>query len=140
MRDFAGILTSGRELAEARMRFQCQVTVPASGSGGLDETGWPTNPAGTVIYSGKCRFRMGGTVSGSSSREVAEDRVFMSQPILSVPVTAAAIPVGAVAVITAVPDDDPGAHLWLGLRMRVVGRVLGGEMTAQRVTVEVVTG
>lgn len=136
----AEMLTTGRAMAESLMRFTCQATVPSTGQGGLDGTGWPTNPAGTVIYTGKCRFRMGGTVSGSSSRDVAEDRVFTSQPILSVPVTAAALPVGAVVKITAVPADDPGAHLWLDMRMRVVGRVLGGDMTAQRVTVEVVTG
>ena len=71
---------------------------------------------------------MGGTVSGSSSREVGEDRVFMSQPILSVPISAPTIPVGAVAVLGS------------GLRTRVVGRVLNTQATAQRVTVEVVTG
>lgn len=136
----AGILAAGRGAADARMRFTCTVTVPSTGQGALDGTGWPTNPAGTVIYTGKCRFRMSGTVSGTQSRDVAEDRVTVSEPVLSVPVTAAVIPVGAVAVITGVPADDPGAHLWLNLRMRVVGRVLGGEMTAQRVTVEVVTG
>lgn len=117
--------------AESRMVDTCVATVTAAGSGEpvLDESGWPTTPAGTVVYAGKCRIRMGGTVSGSSSREVAEDRVFMSQPVLSVPVSAPTIPVGAVVVLGST-----------GLRMRVVGRVLNTQATAQRVTVEVVTG
>lgn len=122
------ITADGQVLAVKRMTDTCVVTVPSSGQGTLDPTGWPTNPAGTVVYSGRCRIRMGGTVSGSQSRDVAADRVFVSQPVLSVPISAAVIPVGAVAVLSS------------GMRLRVVGRVLGTQMTAQRVTCEVVTG
>lgn len=129
------------------MTYTCRVSVPSNVPGPPDETGWRTNPVGSVIYGpdtpilkGKCRFRMGGTISGSSSRDVGEDRTFTSSPILSVPVSAPLIPVGAVAEIVGVPADDPAAHLWMGLRMRVIGRILVSEMTAQRVTVEVVTG
>lgn len=123
-----GVVDAGRRQAELLMTDTCTVTVPSSGPGTLDPTGWPTNPAGTQLYSGKCRLRMGGTVSGSSSREVAADRVFMSQPVLSVPVSAPVLPVGALVVTAS------------GLRAKIVGRVLGTHMTAQRLTVEVVTG
>ena len=132
---------AGQVLAESRMRFTCQIVTPSGTSGALDPvTGWPTNPVGTTVYSGKCRFRMSGAVAGNSARDVAGDRVQASQPTLSVPVSASMIPVGSVATITAVPADDPAAHLWLGLRMKVIGRVLGSDMTAQRLLVEVVTG
>jgi hypothetical protein len=50
------------------------------------------------------------------------------------------VPVGAIVLITGVPADDPAGHLRLGLRLRVAGLVLGTDMTAQRVTVEAVTG
>jgi hypothetical protein len=83
---------------------------------------------------------MGGTVAGSSQATVAGDRVSTSTPTLSLPVSAPQVPVGAVVVITAVPADDPAGHLRLGLRLRVVGLVLGTDMTAQRLTVEAVTG
>lgn len=128
MRTPVEVAAAGQAVAESRMTDTCVVTVPGSDPGPLDPSGWPTTPAGTVVYSGRCRIRMGGTVSGSSSREVGEDRVFMSQPILSVPISAPTIPVGAVAVLGS------------GLRTRVVGRVLNTQATAQRVTVEVVTG
>ena len=127
--------------AESRMHYTCQITVPSSSPGPLDpDTGWPTNPAGATVYTGKCRFRMSGAVAGNSSRDVAGDRMQTSQPTLSIPVSAAAVPVGSVATVTAVPADDPAAHLWAGLRMKVIGRVLGSDMTAQRLLVEVVTG
>jgi hypothetical protein len=83
---------------------------------------------------------MGGTVAGSAQATVAGDRVSTSTPTLSLPVSAPRLPVGAVAVITGVPGDDSAGHLRLGLRVRVVGLVLGTDMTAQRVTVEAVTG
>jgi hypothetical protein len=83
---------------------------------------------------------MAGTISGSSAREVAGDRVSTSSPTLSVPVTAPRIPVGAIVKITGVPADDPAGHLRLNLRLRVTGLVIGTDMTAQRVTVEAVTG
>ena len=129
MTDYDAILADGRVLAESRMTDTCTITVPSSGVGTpLDPTGWPTNPAGAQVYSGKCRLRMGGTVSGSSSRAVAADRVFMSQPVLSLPISAPVIPVGALVVTGS------------GIRAKVVGQILGSQMTAQRVTVEVVTG
>jgi hypothetical protein len=83
---------------------------------------------------------MAGTISGSSARDVAGDRVSTSSPTLSVPVTAPRIPVGAIVLITGVPVDDPAGHLRLNLRLRVTGLVIGTDMTAQRVTVEAVTG
>lgn len=132
--DLTADLANLRAEAESLMTDTCTITVPSSGAGSLDPTGWPTNPAGTVIYSpsspekGKCRLRMGGTVSGSSSRAVAADRVFMSQPVLSLPISAPVIPVGALVVTGS------------GIRAKVVGQILGSQMTAQRVTVEVVTG
>ena len=137
----AQVAAAGQSLAESRMRFTCQVVGPSSSPGPLDpDTGWPTNPAGATVYTGKCRFRMSGAVAGNSARDVAGDRVQASQPTLSVPVSAPIVPVGSVATVTSVPADDPAAHLWLGLRMKVIGRVLGSDMTAQRLLVEVVTG
>lgn len=127
--------------AVSRMRDTCVVTSQATAAGVLDpETGWPASGVGSTVYSGACRLRMGGTVAGSTSREVAGDTVATSTPTLSVPVSAPRIPIGAVVQITGVPADDPAGHLRLNLRLRVVGQVLGTDMTAQRVTVEAVTG
>jgi hypothetical protein len=127
--------------AESRMRDTCVVSVPGSTAGELDPTTWlPTTGAGSTVYSGKCRLRMGGTVAGSQTADVAGTLVATSTPTLSVPISAPRLPVGAVVLITDVPDDDPAGHLRLGLRLRVVGQVLGTDMTAQRVTVEAVTG
>jgi hypothetical protein len=127
--------------AESRMRDTCAVTLPSSGPGTVDPgTGLEIDTPGALVYSGMCRLRMAGTISGSSARDVAGDRVSTSSPTLSVPVTAPRLPVGAIILITGVPADDPAGHLRLGLRLRVTGLVLGTDMTAQRVTVEAVTG
>lgn len=126
--------------AESRMRDTCAVAEPGAG-GAIDPDTWlPTEVAGALIYSGRCRLRMAGNVVGTTSREVAGDRVSTSSPTLSVPVWAPRLPVGAVVLITGVPADDPAGHLRLGLRLRVIALVLGTDMSAQRVTVEAVTG
>lgn len=127
--------------AESRMRDMCTATRQSAAPGTLDaETGWPTVGAATTVYVGKCRLRMGAAVSGSTSRDVAGDKVSMSQPVLSIPVSAPRLLVGDVVVIDGVPNDDPAGHLRLGIRCRVVGLVLNQDATAQRVTVEAVTG
>jgi hypothetical protein len=139
--DLTGLLSRRQAEAVSRMRDTCTVTVPSAGGGTVDPgTGLETDAAGALLYSGVCRLRMAGTISGSSAREVAGDRVSTSSPTLSVPVTAPRIPVGAIVVITGVPADDPAGHLRLNLRLRVTGLVIGTDMTAQRVTVEAVTG
>ena len=123
------------------MRDTCTITVPSVVAGTVDPvTGLESETAGTVLYSGVCRLRMGGTVSGSATVNVAGDRVSVSTPTLSVPVGAARVPIGAIAVITGVPADDPAGGLRLGLRVRVTGLVLNTDSSAQRVTVEAVTG
>jgi hypothetical protein len=139
--DITADLVEFQAEANSRMRDTCTVTVPSSEPGVPDPVTWlePAS-AGTLVYSGPCRLRMGGTVAGSSQATVAGDRVSTSTPTLSLPVSAPRVPVGAVVLITAVPADDPAGHLRLGLRLRVVGLVLGTDMTAQRLTVEAVTG
>lgn len=137
--DLTGALADFQVEAVSRMRDTCTVVLPNTTAGTVDPaTGLEAPVAGTPIYSGKCR--LGGTVAGSAQATVAGDRVSTSTPTLSVPVTAPRVPVGAVVTITGVPADDPAGHLRLGLRVRVVGQVLGTDMTAQRVTVEAVTG
>jgi hypothetical protein len=129
--------------AESRMRDTCSVTLPASGPGTVDPgTGLESDLPGSLVYSGKCRLRMAGKVatSGTSSTPVAGDMVVTSTPMLHVPVSAPRLPVGAIVKMMGVPADDPAGHLRLGLRLRVTGLVLGTDMTAQRVTVEAVTG
>ena len=127
------------EATEARMRDTCSFSTPGS-PGVIDPvTGWQPPSAGTLVYSGKCRFRMVGRVGAKSEQQVVADLVALSDPILSVPLSAPQLPVGAVGSITAVDPDDPAGHLRLGLRMRVIGQIFGTDMTAQRVTVEVVT-
>lgn len=127
--------------AESRMRDTCTVTVASTTQGTIDpDTGLETDADPTTLYTGKCRLRMAGTVSGSTTREVAGDRVSTSSPTFSVPVSAPRIPVGAVVTITAVPVDDPAGHLRDGLRLRVSGLLIGTDMTAQRMQVEAVTG
>jgi hypothetical protein len=129
--------------AESRMRDTCTVTMPSLGPGSVDPgTGLETDTPGALVYSGRCRLRMAGKVatSGTSTAAVAGDQVVTSTPMLHVPVSAPRLPVGAIVKITGVPADDPAGHLRLWLRLRVVGLVIGTDMTAQRVTVEAVTG
>jgi len=127
------------EATEQRMRDACSVVIPGV-PGPIDpDTGWQPPPVATVVYTGPCRFRMLGRVGAKDQQSVVVDLVTISAPILSVPLWAPQVPVGAVCTITAVDSDDPAGHLRLGLRMRVIGRVLGTDVTAQRVTVEVVT-
>lgn len=137
--DLRDALTTLREEAESRMRDTCSVSAPGS-SGDLNATtGLPSETAGGVIYTGKYRMRTPG--SGSpSDRTVSGDRVPVSTPIASFPVSAPKIPVGSIVTCTAVPPDDPAGHLRLGRRVRVTGLVLGTDQTAQRVQVEAVTG
>ena len=135
------ITARSHALANSRMRDTCTVTVPSSAPGVVDPVTWlESTTAGTTLYTGPCRLRMGGTVAGSAQATVAGDRVSTSTPTLSVPISAPRVPVGAVVIITGVPADDPAGHLRLGVRLRVVGLVLGTDMTAQRLTVEAVTG
>lgn len=122
------------------MTDTCSFSLPGTTTSVDPVTDWETQTPGASLYAGKCRLRMAGNVSGSTQRQVVVDYVAASNPTLSVPVSAPTLPVGAVGSITAVDPSDPAGHLRLGLRMRVTGRVLGTEMTAQRVTVEVVTG
>jgi hypothetical protein len=123
------------------MRDRCTVTLPADGGGTVDPgTGLETDTAGTLVYSGPFRLRMAGNISGSSARDVAGDRVSTSSPTASFPLSAPRIPVGAIVVVTGVPADDPAGHLRSGLRLRVTGLVLNTDSSAQRVTVEAVTG
>lgn len=146
--DLAADLREFQAEANSRMRDTCTVTVPSSEPGAIDPVTWlETTTAGTVIYGpdiaphyGMYRLRMGGTVAGSASTSVAGDRVSTSTPTASFPISAPAIPVGAIVVCVAVPADDPGGHLRLGRRVRTTGLVLGTDMTAQRLTVEAVTG
>lgn len=136
------MLSSATRLANSRMRDTCRAFIEGQASSGvLDESTWlPVENPDSDIYSGPCRLRMGGTVAGSSAADVVGISVATSTPTLSVPISAPRLPVGAVVLITAVPADDPAGHLRLGLRLRVVGQVLGTDMTAQRLTVEAVTG
>jgi len=139
--DLTGLLQRRQAEAESRMRDTCTATLPSSGAGTVDPgTGLEIDTPGAVFYSGKCRLRMGGTVSGATSRDVAGDRVSTSTPTLSVPVSAPRLPVGAIVKITGVPADDPAGHLRFGLRVRVTGLNINTDTTAQRVTVEAVTG
>lgn len=126
---------------ESRMRDTCQITVPVGSSGPLDpDTGLPVETPGTVLYIGRCRYRTAGGVSASATREVGGDHASIAFPTLSIPVAAPRIPIGAVAVITDVPPDDPAGHLRLNLRMRVIGQNLATDLTAQRMAIEVVVG
>jgi hypothetical protein len=127
--------------AESRMRDSCTIRARGTSTGDVDPvTGVEVTVPGALLYSGKCRLRMSGMVSGSSSSQVAGDQVTVSSPVLSIPVSAPRIPVSSIVEITGVPLDDPAGHLRLGLRAPVTGLVLGTDMTAQRVTVEAVTG
>lgn len=136
-----GTLAAGQALAESRMRDTCTVTVPSTTQGTIDpNTGLETDAAPTTLYTGKCRLRMSGTVSGSTARDVAGDRVSTSAPTLSVPISAPRLPLGAIVTVTNVPADDPAGHLRLGVRARVSGLLIGTDMTAQRVQIEAVTG
>lgn len=129
--------------AEVLMRDTCTVSAPSAGGGAIDPNTWlPTGSAGAPIYSGRCRLRMMGRTSnaGQGSVAVAGDQVVTSAPMLSVPLSAPRIPVGAVVVMSSVSDLDAGAHLRAGLRLRVTGVFLGTDLTSQRVAVEAVTG
>jgi len=138
-------LTAGLAILQgealSRMRDVCSIQLHSLVAGVVDPaTGLESATDAVTIFTGACRLRMGGTVAGSAATSVAGDRVSTSTPTLSLPVTAPRVPVGAVVTITGVPSDDPAGHLRLGLRLRVVGNVLGTDMTAQRLTVEAVTG
>ena len=139
--DLTADLAEFQALAVSRMRDTCLVTRLSTTTSVLDpDTGLPATVAATTVYSGVCRLRMAAAVSGSASRSVAGDDVATSAPTLSVPVSAARLVPGDVVTITGVPEFDPAGHLRLGLRLRVTGVVLGTDMTAQRVTVQAVTG
>jgi Family of unknown function (DUF6093) len=126
---------------ESRMRDTCRITVAGSSDGPLDpDTGLPVDVPGAVLYVGKCRYRTAGGVSAFATREVGGDHAALAYPTLSIPVSAPRIPIAAIAAIFAVPDDDPGGHLRLNLRMRIIGQNLATDLTAQRMAIEVVVG
>lgn len=129
--------------AERRMRDTCRAVTLPSGDIPIDpDTGLPPPGAVTLVYEGPCRLRMIGraATAGQGSSNVAGDVVFTSTPLLHVPVSAPRVPVGAVVFITDVPADDPAGHLRLGLRFRVTGVTVGTDVSAQRLSVETVTG
>lgn len=135
--DVTSALAVFQERAESRMRDTCQIQTFVTGSS-MDPVTWLPTETPTTVYTGKCRLRM--PAGWAQQRDVAGDHASISMPTLSIPVSAPVIPIGAVVRITAVPSDDPAGHLRMGRRFRVLGQMVSTDSTAQRMTIEAVTG
>lgn len=121
--------------AETEMRNVCTINAPGSSSGGLDPDTWlETVTPGSLLYSGRCKVRVPGGAATGQNREVVGDRVYITQPVLSIPAASPRIPPESVVAIT-----GPAGHTLVGRRYRVIGQVDGTAMTAQRMLVEAVS-
>jgi hypothetical protein len=130
--NLTGSLTRLQGQAESRMLNTCVITAPGTASPELDPDTWlPVVTPGGTLYNGPCRLRVPGGAATGQNRDVAQDRVYITQPVLSIPVSAQRVPSESIVVIT-----GPADHMLVGRRYRVTGLVDGTEMTAQRMLVE----
>lgn len=125
----------GREAAEALMVDTVTFT-DDDGSTTFDPTtGQYVTTAGTVLYTGRCQVQ----VAAPNPRDitVGDQEIVAEQVIVKVPVSAPAIPLGSVGVITAVADiSDPSL---VGRRYRVTGSHAKTYATARRLPCELIT-
>jgi hypothetical protein len=132
---FDAALSDGRELAESRMldTFDIKVSLgtnynPATGND--EETFEP-------LFTTSGRVKVGGGLAARDAEAGGRTVVTVVRE-LHIPVGSAAIPVGAIAVCTAVHQtSDPTL---LGARLRLAGPTPGSQTTARRLEVtEVLT-
>lgn len=128
----AAATLAGRRAAEALMVDACTIT-HRTGVGVLNETTGQVARTSTTVYTGPCRVQS--PQAQPQQAEVA-DRAATTQPlVVSIPVAAAGVLVGAAVQITASALD---AEL-VGRRFRVTGVHHKTHATARRLQVEEVT-
>lgn len=121
------VIEAGRRAAESRMTETVKVVTRTEVSDPETHDVTPSDSA--PIYQGIARWVPAQTQS-TESREVGQ-LVTAQTPELHVPVSAAKLPIGAVAVITASTSD---ASL-VGNEVTIGGRPEGGQTTAHRYAV-----
>lgn len=118
------VLPDLRAEAEARMTSTCRIGLVGDP---VDDpvTGEVTYPVTGAAYSGKCRVRP--ATLQAQSRQMGGAETFVSDVLVSVPVSATGIRKGMTVEVTASPDAD-----LVGLRAEIqdVGR--GDSLTARR--------
>ena len=127
----AGMTLMGRVRAEALMESTCTISRT---SAILNESTGKMEETTTVVYTGRCRLKLGG--SQASQVEAAGQLLIAQDSILSLPVsTSGAVREDDVATITA-NQLDPAL---VGLKFRVKAGHSQTNATARRLPVELVS-
>lgn len=130
----AGIVRTGRMLAESVMADECTITGQSTGTTWDPAAGRETPTGGASLYSGACRVQLPATQT--SEADAGGHEWSARAVVVSVPVSAGEIPAGSVVTVTAASLD---AAL-VGRTYRVVSAVVKTAGTARRLTCEEVVG
>lgn len=132
--DLTAALSTLQAEAESRMSDTCRITRSSLAGEDLDPVTWlPVAGARSVVYTGPCRLRTGGSVSAGSQRQSAGDTVTQVASVLSVPSSAGRVKVDdVVEMLSSVNPSLPQ------VLFTVSGLIPGSQMTAQRVQVTAV--
>ena len=126
-----GLVTAGREAAEARMLDTCDIKYQTGVSDPDPETG-ETAPTYATRFTTKCRVKVSEGLSARSSDIGGRTAVVVTRQ-LHIPVGSAAVHPGDIAVITAVhATSDPTLA---GATLILDGPAPGSQTTARRLQV-----
>ena len=127
----AAALPELRAEAESMMRDSCVITGPGGDPVWNDTTGQYETPAGSTVYSGKCRLRMPRTAG--TRTEAGDATLAVDDGVLSLPVAGSEdVGSGHVAVVTL--GNDPMATITVTVQATHVQT----DSTARRLPVKVV--
>jgi hypothetical protein len=117
----------GRLAAEREMTSACTIAPRGTTPTTDPDTGEVTFPAGTPVYSGKCRVRPAGTQG--STLEAGGAEVFAFDYLVSVPFSVTGVQEGHRVTVTASPDP---ALVGVTVEVQKVDR--GEHITARRLS------
>ena len=130
----AGIVRTGRGLAESVMADECTITGQSTGTVWDPVTGRETPTPGPELYSGRCRVQLPAVQTREA--DAGGHEWSARSVVVSVPVDAGDIPAGSVVAVTEAALDAALA----GRTYRVVSAAVKSAGTARRLTCEEVVG
>lgn len=115
-----------RAEAESRMTSTCTIRERSTGTTTNPDTGAVVDVPGAVVYAGVCRLRP--ATLQAQSREIGGGEVFVSDVMLSVPVSVTGIGKGMAVTVDSSPDDA-----LVGMRLEIQDVSRGDALTTRRV-------
>lgn len=132
MSDFTGVLTGGRDLAEALMVDGCTITRPGAGVPVFDpNTGTYPNADATPVYTGKCRVQLADSLD-VRTQEFGALAVNLNRVTVSIPIDATDVQTEDVVTVTSAVHDP----VLVGRDFTVQGVPAKTHATARRLEAE----